>query len=176
MDQFQYLPSMPPSPPFPSSSFSSLFISPSQLAEDHGDPWTSEENKSFEDAFAKFDLVPPTPAFPSSSSSTLSISQPQLVEDHGEQWTFEENKRFENALAEFGLGAPDLCENIHSRVPGKTLSQIKKHLDDLFEDIDNIEKGIIPIPDYKSTPTQVKSNPKSKARKKGVTWTEEEHK
>ncbi|PRQ47176.1 putative transcription factor MYB-HB-like family [Rosa chinensis] len=117
----------------------------------------------------------PSPPFPSSSSSALLESTAQLAED-GDQWTFEENKRFETALAEFDLGAPDLFDNIQTRVPGKTLWEIKKHLDDLFEDIEKIETGIIPIPNYKTTPTQVKSNPRSQPRKKGVIWTEEEHK
>ncbi|KAL6226891.1 hypothetical protein ACLB2K_000850 [Fragaria x ananassa] len=133
------------------------------------------------DQLSYLPTAPPSPPFPSSSSSSSALfkSPPQLAEDHGDdQWTFEENKRFEDALAEFDdLGAPDLLETIHARVPGKTLWEIKKHFDDLVEDIEKIETGMIPIPNYKTTPTEVKSNPpRSQPRRRGLVWSEEEHK
>lgn len=108
--------------------------------------------------------------YPSPSSSASFQLPPQLGEG-SDHWTFEENKRFEIAIAEVDLGAPDLFESLQTRVPEKTLWQIKKHFEELFEDIEKIEMGIVPIPDYNTTTTHVKSNP----RKKGTTWTEEEH-
>lgn len=118
----------------------------------------------------------PSPSLPyPSPSSSASFQLPPQLGEGSDQWTFEENKRFEIALAEVDLGAPDLFENLQTRVPEKTLWQIKKHFEELFEDIEKIEMGIIPIPDYNTTTTHVKSNPSSQPRKKGTTWTEEEH-
>ncbi|KAL7227203.1 hypothetical protein ACSBR1_022138 [Camellia fascicularis] len=49
------------------------------------------------------------------------------------EWTFEENKLFENTLAEFNLNSIDSFEKIASRIPGKTIDQIKEHYEALVE-------------------------------------------
>ncbi|KAF8379130.1 hypothetical protein HHK36_028559 [Tetracentron sinense] len=128
------------------------------------------------------------PLSPSLIESFLMSSPPlpQLTE-----WTRYENKLFENALAEFDLDTPDRFEKIASRVPGKTIDQIVKHYESLVEDIEFIDSGHYPIPDY-VTIDELQQEPDHQAskqsgfakgstsgrncdRRRGVPWTEEEH-
>ncbi|GMP26887.1 hypothetical protein CsSME_00003139 [Camellia sinensis var. sinensis] len=98
------------------------------------------------------------------------------------EWTFEENKLFENTLAEFDLNSMDLFEKIASRILGKTVDQIKEHYESLVEDVEMIESGFVPLPDYEiikndgngSTLT-VQNNFNYQQRRKGGPWTKEEH-
>ncbi|KAA8532092.1 hypothetical protein F0562_006766 [Nyssa sinensis] len=99
------------------------------------------------------------------------------------KWTFEENKLFENALAELNLETPDLLEKITSRVPGKTVEQIKEHYEALVDDIKMIESGCVPLPRYKNpkedeikgSSDAARNKPTHRPRKKGIPWTPEEH-
>ncbi|XP_073017687.1 transcription factor DIVARICATA-like isoform X1 [Primulina eburnea] len=114
------------------------------------------------------------------------------------KWTPEENKRFENALAFFDKDTPDRWYNVAAMIPGKTVSDVMKQYKELVEDVSDIEAGLIPIPGYanntftlewvSSHPCQGLKplyNPGGKRsssirgpdheRKKGVPWTEEEH-
>ncbi|PIN25047.1 Zuotin [Handroanthus impetiginosus] len=114
------------------------------------------------------------------------------------KWTPEENKKFENALALFDKDTPDRWQNVASMIPGKTVSDVIKQYRELVEDISDIEAGLIPIPGYSNnsfTLEWVSNNgyegfkqlysPSGKRnsatrcndheRKKGVPWTEEEH-
>jgi len=96
------------------------------------------------------------------------------------KWTLEENKLFENAIAEFDPGSPDFFEKISERIPEKTLKQTEDHFLILIEDVEKIESGLTPLPDYGTTSRGDKgkgsnSNDKPKQRKKGVPWTGEEH-
>ncbi|CAK9139368.1 unnamed protein product [Ilex paraguariensis] len=92
------------------------------------------------------------------------------------EWTFEENKLFENAIAECKLDSPDLFQTIASKVPGKTIQQIKEHYEALVEDIEMIESGCVPLPDYKTTNNDRDLSVSThQQRRKGVPWTKEEH-
>ncbi|KAL7090672.1 hypothetical protein ACP275_12G056200 [Erythranthe tilingii] len=114
--------------------------------------------------------------------------------DKGAGWTFEENKMFENALAEIDPSSPAFFENVGSRVPWKTIEDIKNHYQALIEDVGLIESGKFPIPDYEQNNVyhhledkkydQIESinkdegSPSAKngqQRRRGVPWTEEEH-
>ncbi|KAI9165367.1 hypothetical protein LWI28_012761 [Acer negundo] len=103
---------------------------------------------------------------------------------HDIEWSQEENKVFENALAELDHHSPNLFKQITLRVLGKTLSQIQKHYIDLNKDIQMINSGRVPLPNYgkvntadatASTGDVAKKEAKRK-RKRGITWTSEEHK
>ncbi|KAK4478492.1 hypothetical protein RD792_013969 [Penstemon davidsonii] len=110
------------------------------------------------------------------------------------KWTAEENKRFENALAFFDKDTPDRWQNVAAMIPGKTESDVMKQYRELVEDISDIEAGVIPIPGYNSNsftlewessnqgyygPCWKRNNSSARCsdheRKKGVPWTEEEH-
>lgn len=114
------------------------------------------------------------------------------------KWTPEENKRFENALAYFDKDTPDRWHNVASMIPGKTVGDVIKQYRELVEDISDIEAGLIPVPGYSNNSFTLdwmsghgyegfkqlyspggKRNSSTRCndheRKKGVPWTEEEH-
>ncbi|KAG5529932.1 hypothetical protein RHGRI_030345 [Rhododendron griersonianum] len=95
------------------------------------------------------------------------------------EWTFEENKVFENAIAEFNLDSPDIFQKIAFRIPGKTIGQVIEHYEALVEDVEMIESGRIPLPDYKDTKNDESKRQNNNSghlnRRKGIPWTKEEH-
>ena len=64
-------------------------------------------------------------------------------------WSREEEKTFENAIA---MHWTDDCEEvwakIASAVPGKSLDELKQHYQFLVEDVNAIEAGNVPLPNY----------------------------
>ncbi|TXG58765.1 hypothetical protein EZV62_016594 [Acer yangbiense] len=115
------------------------------------------------------------------------------------KWTPEENKQFENALAFYDKETPDRWMKVAAMIPGKTVGDVIKQYRELEEDVSDIEAGLYPIPGYGSdsfTLEWVNNNqgfdglrqfyspggkrgtatrPSEQERKKGVPWTEEEH-
>ncbi|KAH7566156.1 hypothetical protein JRO89_XS08G0107600 [Xanthoceras sorbifolium] len=98
------------------------------------------------------------------------------------EWTWEENKAFENAIAELDPSSPYLFELIALRVPGKTISQIQKHYNELIADLHIINSDLVPPPNYgkgttssSSTTTDGARRGAKRPRKRGITWTSEEH-
>ena len=114
-------------------------------------------------------------------------------------WTAEENKKFENALAFYDKDTPDRWFKVAAMLPGKTVGDVIKQYRELEEDVSDIEAGLIPIPGYASDSFTLdwggydagnmngyyfaavggKRGSAARAaeheRKKGVPWTEEEH-
>ncbi|KAG5529858.1 hypothetical protein RHGRI_030286 [Rhododendron griersonianum] len=113
-------------------------------------------------------------------------------------WTREQDKAFENALAIYCKGSINRWEKIAAMVPGKTIKEIKDHYAILVEDIHAIEAGHVPLPRYKDSMSRGgdssggrKGNQFGKKqsnscqggmpsssdqdRRKGIAWTEEEH-
>ncbi|XP_021732413.1 transcription factor DIVARICATA-like [Chenopodium quinoa] len=123
--------------------------------------------------------------FPGESKSTI--------------WTKEENKRFEKALAIFDENTPDRFLRIADMIPGKSVWDVMKQYKELLEDVTDIEAGLVPIPGYLASPFTLEwvdngkfdpfrkrsaasmamsmsmSRPHEQERKKGVPWTEDEH-
>lgn len=122
------------------------------------------------------------------------------MEPKSSEWTFEENKLFESALAEIEPTSPAFLENVASRIPWKSMEDVKNHYQALLDDLEMIESGKIPLPDYPdldvdqaAVPMMMQqqdqakkdegspSNPDPKTRsnahqrRRGVPWTEEEH-
>lgn len=113
-------------------------------------------------------------------------------------WTPEENKRFEYALAKFDKDTPDRWEQVAASIPGKTAWDVESHYRDLLDDVSDIEAGRIPCPGYDSSSFtldwetnygfEASTQPyciggkrsaaraSDQERKKGVPWTEDEHK
>ncbi|KAK6926558.1 SANT/Myb domain [Dillenia turbinata] len=107
-------------------------------------------------------------------------------------WTRVQDKLFEQALVLFPTDTPDCWENIASRVPGKSPLEVRQHYCDLVHDVFEIDSGRVELPSYadedsnwaqaheSSSSGQVSvGSSKRKVgeteRKKGVPWTEEEH-
>ncbi|KAK1377447.1 Transcription factor DIVARICATA [Heracleum sosnowskyi] len=133
-----------------------------------------------------------------SSTSYLGNSKWFSEESKDKKWSQEENKKFENALALFDKDSPDRWYNVAAMIPGKTVNDVIKQYRELEEDVSDIEAGLIPVPGYardsftlelmnhqgydgmnqfyvtcgkRSTSTR----PSDQERKKGVPWTEDEH-
>ncbi|KAI4385972.1 hypothetical protein MLD38_003953 [Melastoma candidum] len=122
------------------------------------------------------------------------------------RWTPAENKLFENALAVYDVDTPDRWHRVASMIPGKSVEDVVLHYRDLELDVSKIEAGwFIPgdprypsprPPPFTSGATtsylcdgfkpsynflfggkrSSSTRPLDHERKKGVPWTEEEHK
>lgn len=116
-------------------------------------------------------------------------------------WTFEENKVFENAMAEQveNLGSTAFFHNLATKLPTKSMQDIKIHFEALIKDVEMIESGSVPMPDYdrhiekrplanelmlESACKRDKRSPSVEPkmmstngaqRRRGVPWTEDEH-
>ncbi|XP_010543747.1 PREDICTED: transcription factor DIVARICATA-like [Tarenaya hassleriana] len=103
-------------------------------------------------------------------------------------WTKEENKKFERALAIYAEDTPDRWFRIAAMIPGKTVSDVMKQYNKLEEDVFDIEAGRVPIPGYPPSSFRfdhrdfdanrkrpIGGRGTEQERKKGVPWTEEEH-
>ncbi|XP_077220166.1 transcription factor SRM1-like [Tasmannia lanceolata] len=117
-------------------------------------------------------------------------------------WTREQEKAFENALAIHSEDCSDWWEKVADAVPGKSLADIKHHYDLLVEDINGIESGRVPLPCYVSSSEGSadhasearasrkgshfghflsdsghggKASRSDQERRKGIAWTEDEH-
>lgn len=123
-------------------------------------------------------------------------------------WSKEEDKAFENAIALHWTQNDDSQEDawlkIASLVPTKTVDELKHHYEVLKEDLDAIEAGRIPVPDYSrdegSSSAATATTPRDRhskrsicdstgegakgggggsrseqERRRGTPWTEEEH-
>ncbi|GAB2279379.1 hypothetical protein Dimus_014023 [Dionaea muscipula] len=104
------------------------------------------------------------------------------------EWTYNEDKTFEDTLAEddADIESPAFYIKISNRLPWKTFDQVRWHYELLKEDIAMIEQGEIPLPEYKQEDNSKEMAMEAKGgsstgpgaivkRKRGVPWTEEEH-
>ncbi|XP_023748556.1 transcription factor DIVARICATA [Lactuca sativa] len=112
------------------------------------------------------------------SSNTLSMQ-----ENKNTKWTNEQNTWFESALAIFDTDTPDRWSNVAALVPGKSEIDVKNQYEKLKADINEIEADMVPDPGYFTSSFEDHSfsifgkRPRScdQERRKGVPWTEEEH-
>jgi len=107
------------------------------------------------------------------------------------EWTREENKKFESALAIFDEKTPDRWLKVAAMIPGKTVLDVIKQYEELENDVCDIEAGRVPIPGYLASSFTLElvddcnfdayrrksstARGPDQERKKGVPWTEEEH-
>lgn len=133
-----------------------------------------------------------------SPATYLQKSNWLFQESKGTQWTREENKQFEDALALYDKDTPDRWLKVAAMIPGKTVGDVIKQYRELEEDVSDIEAGLIPIPGYGSSSFTLEwasnqgfdglkqyygagckrgmaARTSEQERKKGVPWTEEEH-
>ncbi|KAL5580813.1 hypothetical protein UlMin_013255 [Ulmus minor] len=132
-------------------------------------------------------------------ASFISNSNWLLDDSKGTKWTPAENKLFENALAVFDKETPERWHNVAAMIPGKSVSDVINKYKELEYDVCNIEAGLVPIPGYTTSTFTLDwvnghgydgfkqsyglggkrappARPADQERKKGVPWTEEEHK
>jgi hypothetical protein len=100
-------------------------------------------------------------------------------------WSKEEDKAFEAALVAFPEQAPDRWDRVAGVLPGRTPQDVWEHYQALVADVDLIERGAIDIPtswddddgDTQSAATDRRAGkPRGDERRRGIPWSEEEHK
>eukprot|EP00192_Tetraselmis_astigmatica_P020648 CAMPEP_0117673884 /NCGR_PEP_ID=MMETSP0804-20121206/14727_1 /TAXON_ID=1074897 /ORGANISM="Tetraselmis astigmatica, Strain CCMP880" /LENGTH=275 /DNA_ID=CAMNT_0005482685 /DNA_START=292 /DNA_END=1119 /DNA_ORIENTATION=- len=97
-----------------------------------------------------------------------------------EGWSAEENKLFEVLLAEY-FHAADKFQKMAPKLPGKSTAALQARHNQLVEDMKNIEAGCVAKPSYSREETDAGASAKAKGkgsdseRRKGIPWTEEEH-
>lgn len=116
------------------------------------------------------------------------------------EWTHAENKQFEDALAVYDKDTPDRWQKVAELIPGKTVKDVIRQYKELEDDVSKIEAGLLPIPIREYTTSSpftlelvnhlnahsfdgfrhgfaaaAKRRTPDQERKKGVPWTEEEH-
>ncbi|KAJ7964036.1 Transcription factor DIVARICATA [Quillaja saponaria] len=125
--------------------------------------------------------------------SFMSNSNWFVQDSYSKEWTREENKKFESALAIYDKDTPDRWLKVAAMIPGKTVWDVIKQYKELEDDVSDIEAGRVPIPGYltssftlelvedrnyddayRKRSSEVKGS--DQERKKGVPWTEDEHK
>ncbi|KAK9153568.1 hypothetical protein Sjap_001048 [Stephania japonica] len=139
----------------------------------------------------------------SASLSNYWLAAADADETKSTKWTHEENKVFENALAVYDKETPDRWRRVAALIPGKTEVDVMRQYKVLEEDVSDIEAGLIPLPGYTASSftlewvndgrhtgfdgfkqtygSGVKRSSSSarpaadQERKKGVPWTEDEH-
>ncbi|KAJ9549268.1 hypothetical protein OSB04_021811 [Centaurea solstitialis] len=120
-------------------------------------------------------------------------------------WTRDQDRAFENALVAYPEeDSKDRWEKIAAVVPGKSVEEIKHHYELLVDDLDRIESGVVPVPCYSGSSDDSaghggddgngvskkggnsgnrngetghggKGSKSDQERRKGVAWTEDEH-
>lgn len=127
-----------------------------------------------------------------------------FLQEQQRAWSPAENKLFEEALARVDGDAPGRWERVAALLPGKSVADVMAHYDDLENDVGFIEAGLVPFPQYNGggggSPASgftldwdgggddlafkrscyivggKRARGPDQERKKGVPWTEEEHK
>ena len=144
----------------------------------------------------EMEILPPASPYMYNSNWLLDDNRT----NNNTKWTPAENKLFENALAVYDKDTPDRWHKVAEMIPGKTVMDVVKQYKELEADVCDIEAGLISIPGYRSTTTtspftldwvnpaygdgfkgltakrSSSGRPPEQERKKGVPWTEEEHK
>ncbi|KAK4348647.1 hypothetical protein RND71_031402 [Anisodus tanguticus] len=105
------------------------------------------------------------------------------------EWTKEENKQFESAIAIYDENTPNRWFKVAAQIPGKTVIDVMNQYRELVADVCDIEAGLVPNPGYFPSSITLElvdhcglqtfrkrgSKSSDQERKKGVPWTEEEH-
>ncbi|KAK3017258.1 hypothetical protein RJ639_044266 [Escallonia herrerae] len=114
------------------------------------------------------------------------ISNYNLLKSKSTEWTREENKSFERALAIFDVEDPNRWIKVAAMIPGKSVFDVMKQYEVLEADISDIEAGVVPIPGYLASSFTLEvveafrkrnttGRTSDQERRKGVPWTEDEH-
>jgi len=103
-------------------------------------------------------------------------------------WSAQEDKIFEKILSEkFGARLQDILEEVAKQISTKNIEAVRRRYEQLEEDIKNIEAGRVPLPNYGDSGNVTSNNSRKggkgangkrdqhSERKKGIPWTEEEH-
>ncbi|KQK10731.1 transcription factor DIVARICATA [Brachypodium distachyon] len=100
-------------------------------------------------------------------------------------WSKAEDKAFENALVLCPEHAPGRWERVAAHVPGRSPREAWEHYQALVADVDLIERGAVDVPacwnhdedgDDDGTAARRAGKARGEERRRGIPWSEEEHK
>lgn len=97
-------------------------------------------------------------------------------------WSFEDEKTFEKVLIDY-WNSHDRLDRVAAALSHRTLEDVKQHYSALEREVIDIEEGRTELPDYGAEPSTSAAQPPKKGkagttdqeRRKGIPWTEEEH-
>ncbi|KAM3217500.1 hypothetical protein P3L10_026943 [Capsicum annuum] len=81
-------------------------------------------------------------------------------------WTKEEDKINENTLAIYSEDK-DLCTNMEKTLPGKSRDDMINHYNILIEDVEPIDSGRVPLPNYPEVQSYSNQNSRGRVAKRG---------
>ncbi|KAL5752655.1 hypothetical protein ACOSP7_022853 [Xanthoceras sorbifolium] len=84
------------------------------------------------------------------ASGSLTSQRGSSSSSSSPSWTAKQNKQFERALAVYDKDTPDRWHNIAKAVGGKSVEEVKKQYEILLKDVNDIESGRYPFPNYRS--------------------------
>ena len=100
----------------------------------------------------------------------------------------QEDKLFEKVLSEkYGEKMEDVLEECARQIPTKDVEAVRRRFEQLEQDVNNIEAGRVPLPNYADSGSMAVGGSRKggkgsggkkeqhSERKKGIPWTEEEH-
>ncbi|KAK7853359.1 transcription factor srm1 [Quercus suber] len=120
-------------------------------------------------------------------SLAQNISNQSSIGDSS-SWSRVQDKVFEEAIVVFPEGTQDRWEKIATQVLGKSPLEVRRHYEVLVHDLLEIDSGRVELPSYEDEfdtvgqgseysegPVDFGSKAKETQRRRGVPWTEEEH-
>lgn len=133
---------------------------------------------------------PPTPSRLAYVGNSASMFSGQQLAGVPRPWTRAEDKLFETALVVYSEGTPDRWSAIAEQLPGRSAAEAWERYQALVHDCDMIERGMVELPecwgeyedggdldgsDGGAEGNQPTARTRREERKRGVPWTEEEH-
>ncbi|KAK3138639.1 hypothetical protein QOZ80_5AG0371460 [Eleusine coracana subsp. coracana] len=104
---------------------------------------------------------------------------PMMTMASSRPWSKAEDKVFESALVTFPEQVPNRWALVASRLPGRTPQEAWDHYQALIADVDLIERGMVEVPDAWDDEGRAAAGAGrgrgGDERRRGVPWTEEEH-
>ncbi|KAM0947458.1 putative transcription factor MYB-HB-like family [Dioscorea sansibarensis] len=85
---------------------------------------------------------------PNFSNNIAATATPTLTSFSSSVWTWQENKIFEVELVNNPTGTVNRWERIAAKFPGRSVQEVIRHCEELYQDLAAIERGPVEFPAY----------------------------